>query len=95
MTTRNNYEDATEYAEDAYKVDNWGKGIAFYVLGWETEPDEDTEWSGMENRTGNLVVRMVGDDRNFSVDPDDVEPLQPTEFCRECGQVGCGHAVWE
>ena len=70
-------------------VNGWGKGIAFYTLGWETEPDEDTEWSGIENRTGNIIVCMVGDDRYFSIDPSDITPLKEGEYCPECGQTGC------
>jgi len=91
MTTRNSYEPAEEYTADGYAVAGWGAGIAFSVLGWETEPDEETEWSGFEARTGNLVVRMIGDDQNFSVDPEDVTRLAREAYCGECGQVGCGH----
>jgi hypothetical protein len=72
-------------------VDSWGKGIAFYALGWETEPDEDTHWSGIENRTGRVVVVMVGDDRHFAEDPEDLTPLDREAYCGECGQVGCAH----
>lgn len=88
---RKNYEEAPEFNADAYSVSGWGKGIAWYVLGWETEPDEDTEWSGYEVRTGNLICVMVGDDRHFAIDPDDVTPLAREEYCAECGQVGCCH----
>ena len=88
---RLHYEDAPEYAADAYTVASWGAGIAWSVYGWETEPDEDTEWSGYEVRTGKLVVCMVGDDRLFAVDPEDVAALADDAFCRECGQVGCCH----
>ena len=95
MTTQNNYETAPEYDADAYVVDGWGKGIAFYVLGWETEPTEDTKWSGYEERTGKLVVRMVGDDRNFAEEPESITALKPKDFCRSCGQVGCGCNVYE
>jgi len=96
MITRNDWEPAPEFPEDAYAVAGWGAGIAFYVLGWETEPTEGTIWfpTGYEERTGRLVVRMIGDDRNFSVDPEDVEALDPESFCRDCGQVGCGHNVY-
>ena len=87
---RPNYEDAPEYPADAYKVRGYN-GIAFYVRGWETEPDEDTEWSGYENRTGNLVVTMIGDDRRIVIDPDDVEPLDELAYCHVCGQIGCSH----
>lgn len=89
---RRHYEDAPEYTADAYTVKGcWGKGIAFRVLGWETEPDEDTEWSGCENRTGRLIVCMVGDDAHHSVDPEDVTPLDEDAYCHVCGQVGCTH----
>ena len=89
-----NHEKAPEYNADAYTVAGWGAGIAFHVYGWETEPDQDTEWSGYEYRTGNLVCGMVGDDRRFAVDPEDVSPLDPEAFCRDCGQVGCSHNTY-
>lgn len=66
-------------------------GIAWYVLGWETEPNEDTEWSGYEDRTGRLVCVMVGDDRHWTFDPEDITPLDRSEYCGECGQIGCSH----
>ena len=88
---RLHYEDAPEYDADAYTVAGWGAGIAWSVYGWETEPDEDTEWSGYEVRTGNLVVCMIGDDRLFAVDPDDVTAIDEDAYCHECGQVGCCH----
>lgn len=86
--TTNSYEPAPEYVADAYAVRGWN-GVAFSVLGWETEPDQDTEWSGCENRTGNLIAVMVGDDRHFSVDPDDLSELDEKSYCHECGQIGC------
>jgi len=87
MKTRH-YEDAPEYNADAYTVAGY-EGIAWHVWGWETKPDKDTEWSGYEVRTGNLVCVMVGDDRRFSVDPDDVAPISSEEYCASCGQIGC------
>lgn len=90
MITQNNYEAAPEYPADAYTVAGWS-GIAWDVLGWEIEPDADTEWSGVERRTGNLVVVMIGDDRHFSVHPDEVSPLDEDAYCHECGQIGCTH----
>lgn len=55
----------------------------------EVESDEDGEWVDDHSR---VVVRMVGDDRLFVVDPDDVTPLAEQEFCDSCGQLGCAHA---
>jgi hypothetical protein len=89
---RHHYEsDDDTFSADAYTVRGWGKGIAFYVLGWETEPDEDTEWSGCENRTGQVVVVMVGDDQQHIVDESDLMPLDRKAYCGECGQIGCSH----
>jgi hypothetical protein len=88
---KSNYEEAPEFAGPAYTVTRWGSGIAWRVLGWETEPDEDTQWSGYETRTGRLVMHMVGDDVSFSIDPEDVCPLKREDYCGECGQVGCSH----
>src|SRR5215475_14924178 len=55
-------EDDATFTAEAYTVAGWGRGIAFSVLGWETEPTEDTEWDGIEERTGRVVCVMVGDD---------------------------------
>lgn len=89
---RPHYEtDDDTFAADAYTVKGWGKGIAFYVLGWETEPDEDTEWSGYESRTGSVVVVMIGDDKRHIVDQDDLTPIKRADYCGECGQIGCTH----
>ena len=87
-----NYEtDDAAFPADAYLVNGWGEGIAFRVYGWQTEPDADTEWTGYEVRTGNVIVVMVGDDQQFVVDPEDVTPLAREDYCGECGQVGCCH----
>jgi len=83
-------EDDERFNAPAYRVKGYG-GIAWYVMGWETEPDEDTEWSGYEVRTGNVVCRMVGDDRDFTFEPNEVTPLRREEYCGECGQIGCVH----
>lgn len=81
-------EDDATFDADAYRVRGY-RGVACYVLGWETEPDEDTEWSGYEQRTGRVVCVMVGDDSRFCVDVDDVEPMAREDYCGGCGQVGC------
>ena len=65
------------------------EGIAFNLIGPQTEPDEDTEWSGIENPTGMLLAVMVGDDRVWVVDPDDVTFLDDEDYCGGCGQIGC------
>jgi hypothetical protein len=90
MRTPHYESDDAHFDADAYTVDGY-QGIAFYVRGWETEPDEDTEWSGYENRTGRVVVTMIGDDRRYVVDEDDITPITRQAYCSECGQIGCFH----
>lgn len=82
--------DDKEFSAKAYQVDGY-RGIAWYVLGWQTEPDEDTYWTGYENRTGKVVCVMVGDDRHFAFEPSEITPLEREEYCGVCGQIGCGH----
>ena len=85
--------DDKAFPEDAYSVGWHGgcDGIAWYVLGWETEPDIDTEWSGIMNRTGLIVCVMVGDNKHFLFDIDDISPFEREAYCGECGQIGCSH----
>lgn len=64
-------------------------GIAWVVLGPETKPDKDTEWTGYEVETGRTKVVMVGDDRVFAFEPEEIRELDRAAFCGECGQIGC------
>jgi len=90
---RPNYEvDAERFNADAYTSPDYD-GIAWRVLGWHTEPTEDTVWDGIEERTGQVVAVMVGDDRRFLYDPEDMTPIPREAYCGECGQVGCGHGA--
>lgn len=65
--------------------------VAWRVLGWETEPDSDTGWTGIEERTGRVIARMLGDDSNFAFELDELEKIEREDYCIECGQIGCTH----
>lgn len=86
------YEPQTEHP-DVMTVE--GYPCACQILGWETEPDADTVWTGYGVRTGYLVAVMVGDDHQFTVDPeeDTLTAIPEGGYCRECGQLGCGWCV--
>lgn len=89
MMKANHYEpDVETFPVNAYKVDGH-EGVAWRVLGWETASDDDTEWSGIEERTGRVVAVMIGDDRRFAFEPDDIHAIDDLAFCAECGQIGC------
>ena len=57
----------------------------------ESDCEEDGEWIDDESK---YFVVMVGDDHKHVVDAGDVEELSTSEFCNECGQIGCCHGVW-
>lgn len=95
--------------EAHYSVDGY-KGIAFFLAGYEqtwepytclvTDPDtgeeyeepiDEGEWV---DNTDAVRAIMVGDDRVHIVDVDDLTIIEEDSFCRECGQVGCGHNVY-
>lgn len=69
-------------------------GIACVILGEQVEADDDTEWSGCKNTTGQWVAHMIGDDRLFLVEASDIQTLAREEYCGECGQIGCACDGW-
>jgi len=75
-----------------YTINGWSDGIAWYLLGPVMVRDEDYDWTGIEEPHETLVrAVMVGDDRVFEVDRDDLCLLGELDYCAECGQVGCTH----
>jgi hypothetical protein len=77
-----NEENPKDFPAPAYSVKGYD-GIAFYVRGWEIDD--------MEERTGRVVVTMVGDDKRHNVEPSDLTPLTEGSYCSSCGQIGCTH----
>jgi hypothetical protein len=77
---------------DAHYCVRGYKGIAWYLIGFKSEPDQDTEWTGYEVEDRSRVVAvMVGDDRKFTFDVEDVQKIDEDDFCHVCGQIGCRH----
>ena len=82
--------DKESFGSSAYTVKGY-QGIAFRVTGWETQPDDDTEWSGEEIRTGKVIAIMIGDDYEHKINPDKLIPISRESYCGSCGQMGCTH----
>lgn len=76
---------AATYVAEGYS------GIAWRAEGWEEVADEDTVWAGYLARTGRILAHMVGDDRSFTFDPEDLQPIPEDDYCASCGQIGCTH----
>lgn len=86
------YEDDDEFGDTKYKEKRKGAAaVAWTILGWELQADEETEWSGIYQRTGQILAVMVGDDRvhHFESKEDFIE-ISEDEYCGGCGQIGCG-----
>lgn len=73
-------------------------GIAMWVTGYATRDPDPMGWDPWDGPYDErpkvvdyqtAVVRMVGDDRDIEIDIADLEPLDPDDFCPECGQIGC------
>lgn len=76
--------------DGAYRVASY-PGVAWRLWGWVTTKDGDFEWTGMEYTDMTRVrAHMVGDDRAFEFDVDELIPLGEDEYCDGCGQIGCG-----
>ena len=86
--------DDKTFDKGGFKVKGYS-GIAWHVLGWELQETEETEWTGTKERTGNVVAVMIGDDRYFTFDPEDIIPLDDGTYCFECGQIGCFYGARE
>lgn len=85
-----------------YTVEGYG-GIAFrathfetertfeyvYVGFGDTEDDESYVYEEEERETGRVVAHMVGDDRDFTFDADELTAIDEDDYCAECGQIGC------
>ena len=91
MRRRNWEDDPARWPDDARWSHIDYPGIAFRVYGWETKPDEDTIWSGIEPQTGRVIAVMVGDDYRHALYPDDFTLLDDLAYCAVCGQIGCSH----
>ena len=74
-----------------------------WIEDWGPRDDPDAwGWMGCERfygettctcdpDLGRVVCVMVGDDRRFTHDVDDLTPLDDDDYCSGCGQIGCGH----
>lgn len=47
--------------------------------------DDEPEYE----RTERVIAVMYGDDEHFTMEAEDMTPLAETEYCHECGQIGC------
>lgn len=88
----------------AYRVSGHG-GVAWTLLGhpkkepmqwfvpFTDDPESDGFWEVEDDPpedTDRVEMVMVGDDRVFVFDADEITLLDEDEYCPGCGQIGCG-----
>lgn len=79
VTARMAPDDGRVFNANAYTTPRFA-GIALHVVG--------------RNRvTGAVRVVMVGDDEVYEVEANDLRALHNSEYCADCGQVGCAHGA--
>lgn len=70
-------------------------GVAWYIQGYNVERQYDgfPEWAYEDYEEVEDVTKvraiMVGDDRVFLFDTEDMVELDDGDYCTECGQIGC------
>lgn len=85
------------YPGVAFRVRSWEKVWDTYSYleedpetGEEVEiVDNEGEWIDCPDRD-RVVVRMVGDDRDFVAPLEELVRLEDDALCWSCGQIGCG-----
>lgn len=82
------------YSGVAFWLDDWAKEVKDEMFSFID--DETGEvfwgWDEVEVVSDSMVeCYMIGDDRKFVVDIQDLTPININDFCGSCGQIGCGH----
>lgn len=83
-----------------YKVENM-PGVAWRLRGYLTQVVVNSEYDTgddvwyydteeVENYDVVIGV-MVGDDRRYELDVDELTIINEDDYCLSCGQIGCGH----
>lgn len=77
------YVDGYEKVYEPYQYYEYGEDGEEYLV------DDPYEGEWVEPESGRLRMHMIGDDREFVFDEDEVTPVSEGDFCWGCGQTGC------
>jgi hypothetical protein len=79
-----------------YRVDGYD-GIAWQFIQHPTLVEFDEYGEAVDETIDPelSVMVMVGDDRRFTFETDQLHIIENDAFCRDCGQIGCGCNVYE
>lgn len=88
---------AVAWHVDAYATE-WTEEKWEYIPEWGPEDDQDS-WAYLEPEqiedSTRVDCHMIGDDRTFTFELDELVPLAREDYCGECGQIGCTHDAYD
>ncbi len=83
------------YRGIAFWVDDWARSLEEQYVEYIESDDSGEVFFGWEEVEviSNSVVEcyMVGDDKMYKFDIDELTAVNVNDFCYSCGQIGCGH----
>lgn len=88
-------DDDEEFFEDEEPEDVWDDGDSFVGTAVTVESYKGVAFRidavSLPFPAERVQAHMIGDDRTFEFDRDEVVVLEREAFCGECGQIGCTH----
>lgn len=89
------YVSAEGYSGIAFWIDDWAKDIQERYAEYVEDGDSGEVffgWEEVEVISDSIVeCYMIGDNKMFRFDIEDLTPIDVNDFCGSCGQIGCGH----
>lgn len=83
-------DDIEEEITRQYGPDLGNSEANYYTRAWRIRGRGGVAWRILRpSREKYIQVVMVGDDRKEVVDLDDLEWLDDSDYCQDCGQIGC------
>lgn len=76
----------------AYKVEGY-EGVAWLLIchpRYIVDDDDNCNFGAFAN-TERVVAHMIGDNREFEFEIDEITPISEDEYCSQCGQMRCNH----
>jgi hypothetical protein len=86
-----------EYRGIAWRIDGyateWTEEKWEYIGEGDVEDEDNYIYYEPEEveDTSRVRMHMVGDDREFIFDIEELTKLDEEDYCQVCGQIGCGH----
>lgn len=88
------YVSVAGYGGVAFWLDDWAKEVKEEMFSFIDDETGEVNWGWdeVEVVSDSMVeCYMIGDNRKFIVDIQDLTKIDINDFCGSCGQIGCAH----